>query len=77
MDFPREVRPAQSPRKLMFQPLLVVACPFASKFDLPAAEVVQQAHIGLDKDRKSTGTNDEVGIDQGQTEVFHDIGDLS
>jgi hypothetical protein len=31
----------------------------------------------LDKDRKSTGTNDEVGIDQGQTEVFHDIGDLS
>ena len=43
------------------------------ELNLPAAEVVQEMHVWLDEHAEEAGVRNEVGVDEGEGEVFRDL----
>lgn len=58
-----EVRPVQRSSEFSVQSLLVALSTFLGEFDFPPEEVVEQTHVGLDEDRQTTGSYNEVRVD--------------
>ena len=77
MDLPCKERPVETGCKLSFEALAVIACSFTGEFDLPPAQVVQQAHVRLDQHRQSSRAHDEIGVDEGKGKMLHHICDLN
>lgn len=76
MHLPRQIWPIQTRRQLRLQPLLILPRPLPRKLHLPPTKVIQQPHIRLDEDREPARPDDEVRVDERQSEVLHDVGDL-
>lgn len=76
VDLLREVGPVQRSSEFSMQSLLVALRTFLGELDFPPEEVVEQTHVGLNEDGQTTGSYNEVRVDQRDVEVLHDIRNL-